>query len=229
MTNAARKPKHGVAVARIAARSLIGASALLVGCGASPTALSQRPHPAKLQVVHVVSESRLLAGFPIRWPQFATTTRLQPFMIAVVEGYPMPGRDAPSTKREAAALPSYWTTLWGRGLQMAANRIDADLAVAAGDRVSVGGFFLPRRDVTPVSYLDVPRSIVPGVVAVAPEPGDAHLGVILVPPGNYSAFIGGPVASHDAAGDVRVWGAIVGAPPTHPSRPATWLVVQRLH
>lgn len=199
---------------------------MLCGCRSGASGLRDRP-PAELQVVHIVSERRLLAGFPLRRFEFATAkAELQPFMVAVVEGCPVRGSDALPT--EGAPRP-LWTTAKGRGLEMAANRIDPSLAVAAGDAVLIGGFVIPAAGAPAIEYMDVPPSRVQGCVIVAPDAGGLSIGCVMVPPGEYAGFIGGPVASPCSADGVRVWGVVVAAPSALKWFPATWIAVQRLH
>ncbi len=187
--------------------------------------------PAELQVVHVVGERYLMAGFPRGAWRFATSARqLDPFMIAVIEGHPMRARHLPMSP--PAGVPhALWTTAAGYGRCVPPNRFDPDQPLAPGDEVSIGGFFIPAGGATAVTFLDVPPSVVSGRLVIAPAAGAPSLGCVMLPPGRYHpGFLGGPVASRRGKDDIRVWGIVVAVPP--PSvcgPPGTWAVVQRLH
>jgi hypothetical protein len=167
-----------------------------------------------LCVVHVVSEQHQLAGFPVSPNEYVTAAReLQPLLVGVVEGYPMVAKN-PARAVSQPSIP--WVVLIGRGFTAEPNRITPDFAVAVGDTVLLAGFTRPDSDVSPVEYLRTPASVVVGRILGSHAAGCYD---VLVPAGEYSGFIGGPVASRAADGTFRVWGIIVGQRPDVPVLP----------
>lgn len=188
------------------------AMALLTGCAHSAPLRNRNGVAAEsdrdaLRCVHVVSEEHLLAGFAWASDEYVTAQRqLQPFLVAVVDGYPMVAKGSLPNAR------SPWVVLTGRGYRTTPNAVDPDHEVAPGEAVVLGGFVRPEHGMTPFEYLDVPQSVVCGRVLEqqtdSEEPPCRYS--VLVPEGEYGGFIGGPAAYRDTHGRLHVWGVIVG-------------------
>jgi len=202
--------------------SALGLQAVLalIGCTANDGGIVRKGPPPPfatdtVQIVHVVSERELIAGFPIGPGQFVTAAApLEPLPIAVVEGYPMLVVRTPQDgKKNRGGATRPWAVVAGRGLNVLPNRIESDEELLPSDTLLLGGYVLPNKHVTAVTYLDVPATIVRGHVLgpVREVDGQYELVEVAVPPGDYSAFVGGPAARRDDDGSVRVWGVIVRA------------------
>jgi hypothetical protein len=210
---------------------------VLIGCARSNVFLSRNSYDPRnveqmLQVVHVVSEAHLLAGFPRTCQEYLTAaSELQPLLAGVVDGFPMVAKGDPSrTSVTRPGINAPCVILTGRGYAATPNVIDPSLNVAAGELVLLGGFLRPGAGMTAVEYLDVPPSVISGRV-LEPETGAEPPGRyrVLVPDGEYGGFIGGPAARRDADGSLRVWGVTVGWERIlHGSLPACRLEVARL-
>lgn len=182
------------------------------GCVPALRGHAEQNRPTTLQVAHVVSERRFLAGFPVDTSRVVTHRRsLQPFPVAVVDGFPMGVVGARAgAAGSAARRDDPWAVLYGRGLRSRPNQIEPQQDLHAGDAVLLGGFFAPRDGLTPIDYTDVRSSVIIGRLVGIPNAGrsGSPLYWVLVPPGDYHGFLGGPAASNATSVGIRVWGAI---------------------
>ena len=177
-----------------------------------------------LKVVHIDTETESYAGFPVRLCCFVTANRPPILGIsAVIEGYASFVLED-ETKRLAAGrlVESPWVILASRGVPELPNRIDPTIALEPGAEVAVGGFFLPPERPAPIEFADIPPSVVTGRLlapaaditapasAAASMPAEPNRSVgVLVPPGDYRGFLGGPAARKNADETYTVWGVIV--------------------
>jgi len=182
------------------------------GCVPALRGPAEQNRPKTLQVAHVVSERRFLAGFPVDTHRVVTDKRsLQPLPVAVVDGFPMGDAGArAAAPGSAARRDESWLVLYGRGLRARPNQIEPQQDLHAGDAVLLGGFFAPRDGLTPIDYAEVQSSVIIGRLVGIPNAASSGSPIhwVLVPPGDYHAFLGGPAASNATCEGIRVWGAI---------------------
>lgn len=179
------------------------------GCVRGSRGHIEQDWPTTLQVAHVVSEQDFLAGFPVGAYRVVTDRRsTNPFGAVVVDGFPMcvgtAGLD-PAAERE-----NPWCLVVGGGLRASPNQLEPQQGLRAGDDVLLGGYFQPRDGLTPVDYAELPSSVITGRLLAIPPAGvsESPLHWVLVPPGDYNSFLGGPAASQSDSEGIRVWGVV---------------------
>jgi len=193
-------------------KSAITCLAFLTGCAAQTATYQPRPDPttpeSALVVLHVTGESGLRAGTPIARRTFATlvdSPDYEPWTV-IVEGAPAPSNHFNHHTFYRAPGPSdavpRLAVFHDNHQPHLANLVCADSALEPGQCVQIAGFPQPAAGTTPAQSLSAPAAEQPATV-LAPDqlpPGlpsaatDEHLIWLLAPPGDYSAFRGGPVA-----------------------------------
>lgn len=119
--------------------------------------------------------------------------------------YPTPNIIDPRAKPNAFALALAWS-----GFTLP-NVIDPSAKPPPGAKVMVGGFHPPPEPGAAETRPNGKPTVIEGRMAADPPRSKREAGVtfVWVPPGNYSGFLGGPVATVDDGGRFRVWGIVV--------------------
>lgn len=164
-------------------------------------------------VVMLVHTSGVSSAFPVtsRKVVAAAHTFVGWGPYASVQGLPMAAALPRPGLLKSLSAEDDWVYLYTTKDRFSPNLIDPQLVLRAGDPVLVAGYHGAAAPRDPINFGEFPPTIIRGRVAEPRPtvPGYGRVVAIEVPDGNYAGFSGGPAATVDPAGVVRVWGIVV--------------------
>ncbi|MBN2445690.1 MAG: trypsin-like peptidase domain-containing protein [Phycisphaerae bacterium] len=135
----------------------------------------------------------------------------------VVEGHDrLSGAGLCSLEHGESPFVDDWVLLATDTERLAPNAVDFEYRPSRGQEVLVGGYFLGSAREASTRFSE-PRVITGRVSNAKPQyPNEEGTVFIKVTPGDYRGFSGGPVASRDGDGHLRVWGMFVASCASRP-------------